>query len=108
MQLFSFFHHRNIRLEILLQSVENPHYEQQLVSEQTPADPGREKSSRRPAARTTLLNKLVELVEMMINPPVGKRLFDTRPVLPTVLRDFSDDPERRRREVKYMVQAALG
>lgn len=107
MQLFSFFHHRNIRLKILLQSIENPHNEQQLVSEQKPADPGREKPSRRPAARTTLLNKLVELVEMMINSPVGKRLFDTRPVLPTVLRDFSDAPERRRKEAKYRIRAAL-
>lgn len=100
LNLFAFFHHRDIRLDILLQCIENPFKEKAIHSHNEGDVP-------RSGARSAAKKRVVDAVEWVRGQAVYKRLLQAPIVLPPVLRDYIDATEDKRLEAKFRIQLAL-
>lgn len=89
MQLFAFFHHRNIRRDILIKAVRNP------IIEETASQAEQEDSDASPLQRSlgcidNVKRQLMRLVEQLLtNPKYSWLLVQQRTVLPAILRQHA-------------------
>lgn len=100
LNLFAFFHHRDIRLDMLLQCIDNPHKEREIQFVGT-------KQPTRPGARKALSKRMVDTFEKARGQVFYKRLFDPKLVLPPVLRDYCDAPKSEREKAEFRIREAL-
>lgn len=86
MQLFAFFHHRNIRRDILVKAVENPIIEENAAraEQENPEALPRQKRKGWVDYITRQLLRIVE--EIMTNPKYSSLFIQQRTVLPAILR----------------------
>lgn len=102
LNLFAFFHHRNIRLDVLLQAIENPAKEKKLH-----ADKAGSKDVPRRGARTSIKARVVDRVEKVRGLPIYGRLCTPPAMLPAVLRDHCYASDEAMEDAKARIRLAL-